>query len=254
MTPHLTVNYGLRYQTSFGLFEGSGRTQLENPAFLTLQALDIPLPTGSAARTIASRFGPRLGIAYRPGQQRHDGDSRRLRPVLQRSRAERLGARHSRRSTHHPDRALQQVRELTGGLWVHSGQRGGRRGNLIDSNYKTPYAIHVTGGVQHAFNQNWALSADYTHEQGNHGYRGYASPAASIFSLRCFRFRPDYAADQASVVPNMNLFKSDNRSSYNALMVHLARQHVAPLQSDRQLHSVPRHRPGVAFWANSSTT
>ena len=28
VTPQLTVNYGLRYQTSFGLFEGSGRSQL----------------------------------------------------------------------------------------------------------------------------------------------------------------------------------------------------------------------------------
>ena len=40
---------------------------------------------------------------------------------------------------------------------------------LIDSNYKTPYAMHVTGGVQHAFNPNWTVSADYTHEEGNHG-------------------------------------------------------------------------------------
>ena len=40
---HLTVNYGLRYQTTFGLFEGSGRSQDENNALITLKALQIPL-------------------------------------------------------------------------------------------------------------------------------------------------------------------------------------------------------------------
>src|ERR1019366_1079647 len=30
---------------------------------------------------------------------------------------------------------------------------------------------------------------------------------------------PFYNADQANVVPNLNLFNSDNRSSYNALMI-----------------------------------
>jgi hypothetical protein len=32
---------------------------------------------------------------------------------------------------------------------------------------------------------------------------------------------PNYASDQAGVVPDLNLFKSDNRSSYNAMMLHL---------------------------------
>src|SRR6202795_2169808 len=43
VTRRLTVNYGLRYDTSFGLFDASGRSQLENPAYLTLKALGIPL-------------------------------------------------------------------------------------------------------------------------------------------------------------------------------------------------------------------
>jgi hypothetical protein len=50
--------------------------------------------------------------------------------------------------------------------------------------------------VQHAFNEHWTVSADYTHEQGNHGYRAYPYPTATVFH-------------------------SDNRSSYNALMVHV---------------------------------
>src|SRR6202042_554146 len=43
ITPRLTVNYGLRYDTTFGLFDASGRSQLVNPVFETLQALGIPL-------------------------------------------------------------------------------------------------------------------------------------------------------------------------------------------------------------------
>ena len=34
VTPRLTVNYGLRYDTTFGLFTASGHSQLENPALL----------------------------------------------------------------------------------------------------------------------------------------------------------------------------------------------------------------------------
>src|SRR5271156_5988228 len=37
ITPRLTLNYGLRYDTTFGLFIASGRSQLENPALATLQ-------------------------------------------------------------------------------------------------------------------------------------------------------------------------------------------------------------------------
>src|SRR5262252_7859227 len=32
---------------------------------------------------------------------------------------------------------------------------------------------------------------------------------------------PNFDADQQSVVPNVKVFRSDNRSSYNALMIHL---------------------------------
>jgi len=67
VTPQLTLNYGLRYQTSFGLFDGSGRSQLDNPAYLTLQALGIPLQQG-APHDYRKQFGPRLGIAYSVGR------------------------------------------------------------------------------------------------------------------------------------------------------------------------------------------
>jgi hypothetical protein len=80
----------------------------------------------------------------------------------------------------------------------------GEPGSLIDPNYKTPYAIHATAGVQHAFNEHWTVSADYTHEEGDHAYRGY-------------NYTPGVNIDANA--PSLAVFRSDNRSSYNALML-----------------------------------
>src|SRR5208282_2161723 len=94
--------------------------------------------------------------------------------------------------------------------------------NLVGSPYKTPYAIHTTGGVQHAFNQHWLMSADYVHEQGNHGYRAFPySSGTNLFTPLISSADPNYATDQSDVVPNVNGFESDNRSSYNGLKLHL---------------------------------
>ena len=41
------------------------------------------------------------------------------------------------------------------------GDASGGTADLIDSRYRTPYAIHISGGVQHAFNANWSMTADY---------------------------------------------------------------------------------------------
>src|SRR5580693_2357557 len=62
VTPRLTVNYGLRYDTSFGLFSASGQSQLNNPAYQTLQALQIPLfEHPGAPHDYRLAFAPRLG-------------------------------------------------------------------------------------------------------------------------------------------------------------------------------------------------
>jgi len=56
-------------------------------------------------------------------------------------------------------------------------------------------------------------SADYNARGRNHAYRAYPYMAGtSLFAAN--------PADQADV-PNIAVFKSDNRSSYNALMLHL---------------------------------
>ncbi|MGA8151319.1 MAG: carboxypeptidase regulatory-like domain-containing protein [Terriglobales bacterium] len=216
VTPHLTVNYGLRYQTTFGLFQGSGRSQLENPGNLTLKALNIPLLNG-APNDYRKQIGPRLGIAYAPGNSG--------RTVIRAG----FGMFYDDLAQGGWAAAFQAVNtpsggcEFAGGVLMGSGclpgSAAGGAGNVIDSKYKTPYGIHVTGGVQHAFTPNWVLSADYTHEQGNHGYRGYSyGGGVNLFTPL---FPAADTVDQQNLVPDMNVFKSDNRSSYDALMIHL---------------------------------
>jgi hypothetical protein len=167
---HLTVNYGLRWQTTFGLFNASGLSQTANPSFSLLPSLGYPLAVPHDDR---SQIAPRLGVAYSPGTEG--------KTVLRAG----FGMFYD---------------DLAQNGWATAFEavdpNPAAPPSLIDPHYKTPYAIHITGGVQHAFNQHWLMSADYTHEQGNHGYRAFPYPSATVFA-------------------------SDNRSSYNALMLHL---------------------------------
>src|SRR6202035_3403705 len=170
LSRHLTVNYGLRWQTTFGLFIASGRDQMANPSFSLLPSLGL---LERAPQDDRHQFGPRLGLAYSPGASGHT--------VLRAG----FGLFYNDLAQNGWAAAFQAV---NGGPSPPAA--------LIDPTYKTPYALHATGGVQHAFNSNWTASADYTHEEGNHSYRAYPFASASVF-------------------------RSDNRSSYNALMLHL---------------------------------
>jgi hypothetical protein len=171
VTHQLTVNYGLRYQTTFGLFTASGRSQTQNPVFNQLPLNGIP---AAVPHDYHKQIAPRLGIVYSPG----GGEKTVIRAGF--------GMFYN---------------DLAQGGWATAFQavNGGAASappSYIDPRYKTPYAIHVTGGVQHAFNEHWSASADYTHEQGNHGYRGYG-------------------------FDEFTLFKSDNRSRYDGLMLRV---------------------------------
>lgn len=173
LSRHLTLNYGLRWQTTFGLFIGEGRDQTANPSFALLPSFGLP---ERAPHDDRKQFAPRLGLAYSPG-----GSGR---TVIRAG----FGLFYNDLAQNGWAAALQAV---------NGGQNPPAA--LIDPNYKTPYALHATGGVQHAFNSNWTASADYTHEEGNHSYRAYSFIAPSAAQV----------------------FRSDNRSSYNALMLHL---------------------------------
>jgi hypothetical protein len=222
---HLTINYGLRYQTTFGLFEGEGRTQLQNSTYVTLQALQIPI-VPSVPQDYRKQIAPRLGVAYSPG-----GSEKTVfraafglfyEDLAQNGWATAFQGINSTNS-------VTGMCSLTGGPGAYglagSGclQGGaGSAGNLIGSTYKTPYAVHSAGGVEHAFNEHWLMSADYTHEQGDHGYRAFPyTSGTDLLTPLISTSDPSYSTDQADVTPNVNVFRADNRSSYNALMLHL---------------------------------
>ena len=216
LSRHFTVNYGLRWQTTYGLFTGSGRSQAQNPAYLTLNALQIPV---SVPHDYRKQFAPRIGIAYSPGDSGKTvfraGFGMFYNDLAQNGWATAFQAVNAAAGP-----CVDPVQNPGGAenAGCLTGDAFGGAGNLIDGRYKTPYAIHITGGVQHAFNQNWTLSADYTHEQGNHAYRAYGfTGGTNLFTPLLSQSDPN----QATYVPDLNLFKSDNRSSYNALMVHL---------------------------------
>ncbi len=169
---NLTINYGLRYDTTFGLFIASGHDQSFNPA-LAGNGIITGIP-----HDYRKAFAPRLGIAYGLGSSG--------KTVLRGG----IGL-------YYNDLAQNGWVEAFNAVNNSNIQNASGPPSLIDPNYHTPYAMHVTAGVQHAFNANWILSADYTLETGMHGYRRY-----------------DYAS-------GISVFRSDNRSSYKALALHL---------------------------------
>jgi len=171
VSEHLTVNYGLRYQTTFGLFNASGHSQAANPVFLTLPLNGVP---AAVPHDYRKQFAPRIGIAYTPGGSE--------KTVIRAG----FGIFYNDLAQNGWATALQAV----------NGGVDSSPPSYIDPRYKTPYNIHATAGVQHAFNEHWSVSADYTHQEGNHAYRAYP-------------------------FPEFNLYRTDNRSSYNALMFHV---------------------------------
>jgi len=211
-TPRLTINYGLRYDTTFGLFTASGRSQLDNPAYSTLRELQIPLIPG-APHNYRSAFAPRIGIAYGLGGG--------FKTVLRAG----FGMFYSDLAQNGWVTALQAVNQAPapcvnpGDPGCLPGAAAGGAGAIIDPGYKTPYAIHITGGAEHAFSPNWTLTADYTHEQGVHSFAHYQYQAG--YTL----FTPLYPAtdvtDQMNAVPNITDFRADNRSRYDGLSIRL---------------------------------
>ncbi len=183
ITRKLTLNYGVRYDTTFGLFESSGRSQAQNPFLLALDPTQAPF-ISTAPLDYRKAFAPRLGVAYAAGRE--------SRTVIRAG----FGMYYNDLAQNGWVTALQAVNDTN----VKTGG-GVAAPSVIDPNYHTPYAIHATGDVQHAFNANWTLRTDFTLETGMHAYRHYNFPNGTFRSL--------------------GVFRSDNRSSYKALKVHL---------------------------------
>lgn len=219
VTPHLTIDPGIRYDTTFGLFIGSGQSQAENPAFLTLKALQIPL-INAVPRDDRMQVQPRLGIAYSPGESEKTviraGVGLYFNDLAQNGWVTALQAVNGGPAIC----TLVSTAPLT--LQGSGCLPGGSEGSIIAGGYKTPYALHASAGVEHAFSQNWSVSADWTHEEGNHGFRRYQYQAGfTLFTPLIPASDPNYQADQEAVVPNVQVFRSDNRSRYDALTLHV---------------------------------
>jgi Carboxypeptidase regulatory-like domain/TonB dependent receptor-like, beta-barrel len=205
VTPSFTVDAGLRYDTTFGLFTASGRDQSQNPAFSTLQALNVPLVSG-IPHDYRKAFAPRLGIAYAPGASPDTvfraGVGLYYNDLAQNGWVDAFAA------VNQPITPC-AVYDLANPACLPSGADGGQ-GALIDPHYRTPYALQASAAVEHDFSHGWAkdwrISLTYEHQQGVHQYRRYEF--ISGFSL------PDAA-------PNISLFRADNRSSYNGLAFQL---------------------------------
>jgi len=214
----MTFNFGLRYSTTYGLFVGSGRTLVQNPGYITLQALSIPLVSG-APNDDRKQLAPRIGFAWSPGNSGstvvRGGFGLYFSDLAQNGWATAFQALNTA-----PGPCVDPIQNPSGpeNVGCVPGDASGGTADLIDSRYRTPYAIHISGGVQHAFNANWSMTADYIHEQGNHAYRAYSYTGGTNL------FTPQLALDdpnQSTYVPDVNVFHSDNRSSYNGLLLHL---------------------------------
>ena len=219
ITPRLNANYGLRWDTTYGLFVASGQDQSGNPALLTLKTLSVPLVNG-IPHDYRGQVAPRVGLIYSPAM---------LPDTVLRAG---FGLFFNDLAQGGWVSAFQAVNSPSGGPCVNPNDPGcvptaalvgpigniAGSGSIIDPNYKTPYAIHITAGAQHAFNSRWTGSADFVHQEGNHGFRRYQYQAGFTLISPLY---PDDVDDQRNNVPNITVFRSDNRSSYNALLLHL---------------------------------
>jgi len=179
VTRSFTLNYGLRYDTTFGLFNAEGRNQSQNWALQQLQTLGIPLVNG-IPHDYRKAFAPRLGLAYAPGGSANT--------VIRAG----IGMYYNDLSQNGWVNAFQAV----------NGGPYGMQGALIDPRYQTPYALQTSAAVEHRFGESWLINVQFEHQEGNHQYRRYEYVAG-------FTLPPD--------APNVSLFKTDNRSSYNGV-------------------------------------
>lgn len=199
-TSRLTINYGLRYDTTFGLFKAEGRDQSQNPALLTLKALQIPLAS-SAPKDYRKAFGPRLGLAYSFGPSGKTvfraGGGVYFNDLYQNGWIDAFTAVNVDPGT---------CGQPGDPGCVPSAADGGQ-GALIDPNYHTPYSIQASAGIEHAINKDWTVSATYQHHTGTHEYRRYEYAGGITLN----------STVAPGLEPNLSFFKSDNRSAYEAI-------------------------------------
>jgi hypothetical protein len=186
---NLTLNYGLRYDTTFGLFNSNGGNQSDNPAVQTVAALNLPLPQG-IPHDYRKAFAPRLGFAYAPSNNTviHAGAGLYFNDLAQNG-------------------WVDAFRAVVPGSTTLLG--AGDQGALIDPHYQSPYALQASAGIEHAFTKAWRLTINYEHQQGVHQYRRYEYIAQDPVNA------PN--ATLPATAPDISMFRTDNRSRYDGV-------------------------------------
>ncbi len=192
MLQRLTINYGLRYDTTFGLFRASGREQSPNPAFTELRTLGISLVSG-IPHDYRGAVSPRLGIAYAPGAS---GQT-----VIRAG----VGLYYNDLAQNGWAQAFQEVNNFN----VAQPVGPGAQGFLIDPHYHSPYALQASFGAEHAFNDKWRARVQFEHQQGVHQYRRYEY----VSGITLLGPPPN----QPAAAPSISLFRTDNRSQYDGV-------------------------------------
>jgi hypothetical protein len=186
VTPSFTVNAGLRYDTTFGLFVASGHDQAANPAITALQSSGSTLISG-IPHDYRKAVAPRVGVAYAP-----NGSA---------TTVFRAGV-----GLYFNDLAQNGWVDAFTAVNNFNLRNGSGPSALIDPNYHTPYALTASADYEHAFANNWRVNITYEHQQGVHQYRRYEySPGVGI---------PVNAL-------GVSLFRTDNRSIHNGLALQV---------------------------------
>jgi carboxypeptidase family protein len=185
-TSSLTVNAGLRYDTTFGLFVASGRDQSANPTLAALQSSGSTLVSG-IPHDYREAFAPRAGIAYAP----HGSTVTVFRAGV---------------GLYYNDLAQNGWVDAFTAVNGFNLQNGTGQSALIDPNYSTPYAFTASAGFEHAFANHWRVNITYEHQQGVHQYRRY-------------EYTPGFGLPPAA--PAVSVFRADNRSGYNGFALQL---------------------------------
>jgi len=189
--PELTINAGLRYDMTFGLFRASGRAQTDNFAVLAANALGLGGALGIAPgipRDDRKAFAPRLGMAYAP----RGASTTVLRAGV--------GLYFNDLAQSGWQDAFTAVNNTNTLAPLGAGEQGA----LIDPNYHAPYSLQASAGFEHLFSGNWRLSVSFEHQQGVHQYRRYEYISGVTLP---------------AAAPNLSLFRTDNRSRYDGLAV-----------------------------------
>ncbi|HEY6332741.1 MAG TPA: hypothetical protein VI756_25685, partial [Blastocatellia bacterium] len=183
--PGFTVNYGLRYDTTFGLFTAEGRDQNQNIAVITLNDLGVPLSPG-IPHDYRKAIAPRLGLAYSPG---NSGKT-----VFRAG----VGMYYNDLAQNGWVQAFQAVNTPLPASPQLLGPND--HGFIIDPAYHSPYAFQTSFGFERALGENWKLDVHFEHVKGNHQYRRYEYVSGITLP-----------AD----APSISDFRTDNRSRYD---------------------------------------